>query len=115
LLDADSKAGLAMFSAVENRNAQRRMIMAAAEAKLPADHLELLTALLSSAISPVMKERDKLAHWSWAHSPELPHDLILTKPENKIVLHFQAVHIGRKQAPYVPLIPKKPMSSRKRI
>jgi hypothetical protein len=102
LLDANSKAALAMFAAVENRNAQRRMIMASAEAKLPADHLDVLTALWNVSISPVMKQRDKLAHWVWAYSPELPNDLLLSNQDEKMVLHFQAIHSGRGRAPEVP-------------
>lgn len=92
LLNTDSKAALAIYAAVDNRAAQRRIVLAAAEAKLSEDHFDLLSAVFNVGITPAMKERDKLAHWSWGYSPELPDCLLLTKPDNKMALHFQAIH-----------------------
>jgi hypothetical protein len=93
LLNADAKAALAMYAAVENRSAQRRMILAAAKTKLPPEHYKVLSAFMSAAITPAAKRRDKLAHWSWALSPEIPDCLLLSKPEHKMQLHFNAVHL----------------------
>src|ERR1043166_5809611 len=81
------------------------MFLAGAEAKLPSEHFDLLNVLLNVSIAPAAKDRDRLAHWSWAHSPELPDALILARPEHKMTLHFQAVHIARKRPPDVPFDP----------
>jgi hypothetical protein len=105
LLGTDSKAAMAMFSAVESSAAQRQMILAAAGAKLPSEHVDVLSVLFSAVVTPVMKERNKLVHWVWAYSPEVPDCLLITKPDHKMVLHFQAVHVGRARAPEVPFDP----------
>jgi hypothetical protein len=105
LLDTDSHAALAMFASVENRNAQRSMLLAAAQAKLDQIHLDLLMVVLKK-VSAVMKERDKLAHWSWAFSPIIPDALLLTPLEYKMTLHFQAVH-RRSKKPEIPFDPQK--------
>jgi hypothetical protein len=106
VLNADSKAALAMFAAVENRNAQRSMLMAAAAAKLDQSDIDLLATVLSAAVKPVMTERDKLAHWAWGFSTDIPNALLLQRPEYKMALHFQAIHI-RVKNPEIPFDPDK--------
>jgi hypothetical protein len=100
LLDADSKAAFAMYTALENRSAQRRMILAAAEAKLDLDHFEVLQAVMQTHVTPSMKERDRLAHWCWAYCPELPDALALAAPDEKIGRHFALIaeHVTHVQA-----------------
>jgi hypothetical protein len=80
LLHANQNAVLAMYSGVENRAAQLRMITAAAQATVPSEHFDVLSIFLSSIIRPVMKERDRLAHWPWGHSDELPEALLMQEP-----------------------------------
>jgi hypothetical protein len=46
-----------------------------------------------------------LAHWSCAYSPELSNVLLISRPENKMILHFSAIHIGRTAPPDVPFDP----------
>jgi hypothetical protein len=105
LLDTNAKAALAMYGSVENRAVQRRMMLAAAEANLPSSHFDLLSVTLSASVSPVMKERDKLAHWIWGHSPELPEALLLTEPDEKMSLHYAAIHRKITGAPESPFNP----------
>jgi hypothetical protein len=92
LLNSDSKAALAMYSSVENRSSQRKMIMAAGESKLDADHFDVLSAVMTASVAPVMRARDKLAHWCWANSDDLPNDLLLSEPSEKMTSHFIAIH-----------------------
>jgi hypothetical protein len=80
LLHAHPRAAWAMYTKVENRAAQLRMITAAAEASVPADHFDVLSVLISSILRPVMRERDKLAHWAWGHSDQLPDALLISEP-----------------------------------
>jgi hypothetical protein len=106
LLKTDSAAALSIYSSLENRSAQRRIVLAAAESKLLPDHFDLLCAVFNVSIAPAMKERDKLAHWSWAYSEELPDRLLLTEPRNKTLMHFEAV-ILRLQNPTIAFDPSK--------
>jgi hypothetical protein len=80
LLHAHPKAAWAMYTKIDNRAAQLRMITAAAEASVPANHFDVISILLSSILRPVMRERDKLAHWTWGHSEHLPDALLISEP-----------------------------------
>jgi hypothetical protein len=92
LLNADAKVALAMYSSVENRSAQLRMLEGAAKAKLSQDQSELLAAVLSVSVRPVMRERDKLAHWCWGYALDLPDALLLTAPDEKMAVHLGALN-----------------------
>jgi hypothetical protein len=81
LLDTDPDAALAIYSAVDSRSAQNKMILGAAKSKLPSEQYDLLTVTLKLAVTPVMKERDRYAHWCWAYSPEIPDALIPDQAE----------------------------------
>jgi hypothetical protein len=91
LLDTDRQAALAMFSALDNRAGALRMLEAATKSKLPEAHAEIFSALLLGFIRPVMRERDKLAHWCWGQSPDLPDSLLLMEPSDKISTHMRAI------------------------
>jgi len=80
LLHANQKAAVAMYSGIENRAAQLRLIVCAAEASVPPDHFNVLSVLISAIIRPAMKERDKLAHWAWGFSDDLPDALLISEP-----------------------------------
>ncbi len=84
ILHANEKAAVAMYAGVENRAAQLRLINSAAKASLPKDHYEAISALLVSIVKPAMKERDKLAHWTWGYSDELPDALLLADVQNTL-------------------------------
>jgi hypothetical protein len=88
ILHTSPKAALLMFSAVENRAAQLRIVSSAAESELDEDTNDLLAALMTVFIRPTMKTRDKLAHWCWGRSKDLPDALLLAEPSRKMMLHF---------------------------
>ena len=92
LLNSDSRAALAMYSSVENRSSQRKMIIAAAEAKLNPQHFDVAAVVMNASIAPVMKTRDKLAHWCWGQTDSLPDDLLICPPKEKISDHFDAAN-----------------------
>src|SRR5262249_30638566 len=98
LLHANPQSALAMWSSVENRTSQMRMLDAAAESQLPADHYDIIAVLQTAYIRPAMKERDKLAHWCWGYSEDLPDALILAEPSTKMAHHFRAIHIAKSGA-----------------
>jgi len=71
----------AVFLAMETATAKAAAITTLAERKLPADGVALLRAILKAHKSG-QKERDKLAHWIWGTSNDLPDALLLKDPRN---------------------------------
>jgi hypothetical protein len=78
-----TKTALAIFVDASSRNAQLAMLDAAAKAGLEPDHYEVFLAIMKEAVRPALKERDKLAHWCWGYSPDLPKALLLMEPTKK--------------------------------
>ncbi|AZG75548.1 hypothetical protein [Methylocystis rosea] len=93
LLHAHEEAAMAIFTGIENRTAQLKMITSAAEASLPGATFEAVSALLTSMVKPAMKYRDKLAHWTWGLSDDLPNDLVISEPKDKLASHLKALKI----------------------
>jgi hypothetical protein len=91
----EDKAARAMYSAVESRAAQTRMLMAAAKAALPAHHFEVFMCMWIGFVKPAMKDRDKLAHWGWAYSPALPHAALLVEPGEQLEFHANRLDLTR--------------------
>jgi len=85
ILSGEQRAAIALYVGASSRTAQLAMIQSAADCSLDQDRLDILTIILNRCILPAMKERDRLAHWSWAHSEELPGKLILIDPTHKTV------------------------------
>jgi len=90
LLDGDQDAALAMYSGVENRSSQMKMLESAARIKIP-EKIDLFTVLMGSVIRPAMRERDRLAHWCWGFSPNLADALLLIQIHSKMAVHLKAV------------------------
>ncbi|WP_291574345.1 hypothetical protein [Bradyrhizobium sp.] len=84
LLHTNHQAAVAMYSGVESRAAQLRLITSAAKASVPPEHFDVFSVFLSAVVRPLMKERDKLAHWSWGYSPDLPDSLLLSDPSHTL-------------------------------
>jgi hypothetical protein len=101
LLHTNEKAAVAMYSALENRAAQLRMLIAAAEASLEPSRFEVVTAFLSSIIRPAMRERDRLAHWTWGHSDQLPDALLIAEPGHTLSHLMEALKRQRGVRPTV--------------
>lgn len=95
LLHTSSKAALAMYAALENRAAQFRMLDAATKSELPSSHYDVISVLHTIYIRPAMRDRDRLAHWCWGHSPDLPNDLLISQPSDKTLGTFRANQLGK--------------------
>ncbi len=93
LLHASENAITAMLAATESRAAQLRMIEAAAMAEMPQNYYESFSVTLTAQIRPVMKDRDKLAHWCWGITDELPDDLLIMKPSENVSSQLEAIKI----------------------
>ena len=59
------------FLAQETQNAKTASINAAAKHVLDEKYFELLQAILKAS-KPGQLGRDKLAHWTWGYSPNIP-------------------------------------------
>ncbi len=95
LLHANEKAVLAIYTGLENRAAQLRMIESAASAILPQDHADIVSVVLNALVRPSMRYRDKLAHWCWGFTDELPDALLIRDQEQHLARLAEGL---RKQA-----------------
>ena len=95
ILRADIKVTMAMYAKVENRSAQGRMIRAAIEASdITENHKDFFYVILNKLVSPCMKDRDKIAHWPWGYSPDLPDALLLFEPIGELEQNLALIHEG---------------------
>jgi hypothetical protein len=86
---------LKMYMALENRAAQLRLIESVAQSELSKEQFDVFAILMEKYLRPVMKSRDKLAHWCWGYSPDLPNDLLLISPDEFLLYHYESIHKGR--------------------
>ena len=78
LLGGDDSLAASVFLALETQHAKNAAIKAAAETALAErpQELSVFRAILSIA-NTNEKERNKLAHWTWGDSPDIPDALLL--------------------------------------
>lgn len=74
-----------IFLSLEIQNAKTAVIQAAANTVLKnePDKIKLLNAIIAIAKTN-QKSRDKLAHWTWGDSPNLPDALLLVNPKTTL-------------------------------
>jgi hypothetical protein len=86
-----------VFLALKFQSGQSAAIDAIAEHKLSDSNKALLRAILSLARTN-QRSRDKVAHWIWGDSPELPDALLLASPKNLIgKLDLNLIYVYEKQ------------------
>lgn len=68
MLEAEAAIGVAMFNAVDNQQAKGRLLIAAANKRLSADHHKQLKALIRDAIKAAGL-RNLIAHGQWGGVP----------------------------------------------
>ncbi len=85
LLGGNGTLAANVFLALEGQGPKTAAIQAAANTVLQAmpEKLTLLKAILAIAKTNE-KSRDKLAHWTWGDSPNLPDALLLLNPKSSI-------------------------------
>jgi BarA-like signal transduction histidine kinase len=91
LLHAHEDAVIAIYSGVENRASQLKIIKSATQSMLPQDHFDVISVFMTTDIKPAMTYRDKLAHWCWGLSDELPDALLMRQPSDKLANLLGAV------------------------
>jgi hypothetical protein len=80
MLGANPAPAAAMYSALSGAQAQRSVFRAVAEVALPGHELEIFEAIFS-IYSTAAKERNKIVHWVWGHSPQIPDGVLLCDPD----------------------------------
>ena len=81
MLGANPEPAAAIYAALNSDKARKDAIRAVSGVVLTdsqSDLLEVLFVLLDRCA----KDRNKIAHWTWGHSPQLPDAVLLVDPEN---------------------------------
>ena len=85
LLGGNESVATNIYLALENQAAKTAAINAAAEAVLSEKPNELTVLKAIIAISKTNeKSRNKLAHWTWGDSPNIPDGLLLINPRSSV-------------------------------
>jgi hypothetical protein len=88
MLGAAARPSMAMYSALSSSAAQMAALQAAADVALSRERLELFGALLI-LVKRAATKRNKIAHWLWGTSVQIPNALILLNPDAVHGLHTQ--------------------------
>jgi hypothetical protein len=81
ILGADAEPALAIFATLDAQHLRFKALEAAAKAALEEREYDVFKATINVARS-VQTPRNQLAHWVWAHSPELPDALLVAEPKS---------------------------------
>jgi hypothetical protein len=86
MLGGAARPSMAMYTAIVSTSAQMAALQAAAEEVLSPERLELMGALLI-VVKRAAAKRNKIAHWIWGISLEVPDALVLIPPTAVLTLH----------------------------
>lgn len=82
LAGGDNADAAAVYLAMETSSAKSAAINTLAELKLTQDNLVLLKAIIK-ILKSSEKHRNKLAHWIWGTSDQIPDGLLLADPRDR--------------------------------
>jgi hypothetical protein len=83
LMGGSTELAATVYLSLEIQSAKSAAINAAADAKLSEPERALLRAILA-LVKSHQKSRDKIAHWIWGFTQELPDALLLANPKDLI-------------------------------
>ena len=87
MLHADARVMLGMYTALENRSAQLKNSSSRSKGKTRSKINTMCSnVLLSVFVRPLMKTRDKFAHWVWGMTDDLPSALLLTDSSDSMYI-----------------------------
>lgn len=95
MLGANAAPAAAMYGSLRSISAQTSAVLAAAEAVLNKDEMDLFS-VVTAICNRALKHRHRLAHWVWAQSNGYPGALVLIDPT--ALLGYE-LGIGRFQYP----------------
>jgi hypothetical protein len=85
LLDVNVEAGMELYNQFGGASLKESGIKALARSKLHRKDFEIIEALLK-AINSHEKTRNKIAHWYWGISDQVPDGLVLIDPKELLIL-----------------------------
>lgn len=97
MLGANPIPGTAMYASLTSTAAQKSALRAVATASLSTNRQDVFEAILTH-FGSVAKERNKIAHWLWGTSPDIPDAVLLTNPSSLTeytAQMFDHLHEGR--------------------
>lgn len=83
MLGATARPAAAMFAALTSTQAQMAALRAATDSLVQPREMEMFEIVVSF-VGSALKERNRVAHWLWAHSPELPDAILLVDPAESL-------------------------------
>jgi hypothetical protein len=98
LPDLNIEAGMELYNSFGGASLKQNGIKILARSKLPRQSFEIIEALLK-VIDSHQKIRDKIAHWYWGISDQIPDGLVLVDPKQILLrdarikdMHLRADH-----------------------
>lgn len=86
IIDAEPQTAVAMYLSLSAAHARESLLDSAARTKLSVREYDVFCAVMAH-VKSVSTQRNKLAHWCWATSPDIPpNTLLLMDPVCKIHL-----------------------------
>ena len=79
LMGGPKETAAIAYLSIEIQSAKIAIINAVARDKLEPRYFQLLTDIFSIA-KTAQKTRDKIAHWTWGYSKQLPNAFLLANP-----------------------------------
>lgn len=93
IIHTEPHTAVAMYLSLKAAHAREALLNSAAKTKLSVREYDVFSAVMAHTKS-VAAQRNKLAHWCWATSPDIPENtLLLVDPESKI--HLEAGFLAR--------------------
>lgn len=83
LMGGSQEIATTVFLALEVQSQKSAAINAVAAEKLGQEQRALLAAILA-CVKSNQKRRDKIGHWTWGDTPQIPDALLLINPKNAI-------------------------------
>ena len=79
LLGTETKVGLSIYNAIASSSAKRAAVRAVAHQALSTEEQSAFS-IIERRYNSVSNERNKLAHWIWGHSDQIPEGVLLCDP-----------------------------------
>lgn len=83
LLGGEDEAATVAYLSLEGDGPKIAMLKSVAKFRLEPRYFDLFNAVLS-LVKSAKKNRDKLVHWAWGYSPDLPDAYLLSDPRKNV-------------------------------
>ena len=105
MLGANPGPAAAIYASLTGSNAQKDSLRAVGETVMSPDEQDVFEALLSLTTAAA-KDRARIAHHVWGHSPELPDAVLLGDPKGLMIFNAAVREYTRNLEGEVPVFPR---------